>query len=152
MTREEQSSFLEKHNQAGHRIGFAILGGIFGEGIDFLGDKLIGAIVVSTALPGLGTESDLVANHYQKQGHDGYDFTYRYPGFTRVLQTSGRVIRSEDDKGFVILVDDRFKQSFYKRLFPETWEVQHPKDINLLTSQIEKFWAYPPTGSGADSL
>jgi len=144
MNREEQSALLKSLDCPGHRVGFAILGGVFGEGIDFVGDKLIGAVVVSTGLPGLGTESDLVSNHYREQGHDGYDFTFRYPGFTRVLQTAGRVIRAESDRGIVILVDDRFKQSFYTRLFPETWKIQRSANLNSLSADIEKFWNNPP--------
>ncbi|ASJ75435.1 ATP-dependent DNA helicase [Granulosicoccus antarcticus] len=139
-SRVQQHELLEHLEQPGHRVGFAILGGVFGEGIDYIGERLIGVIVVSPGLPGLDAQTQLVASHYQQQGHDGFDFAYRYPGFTRVLQTVGRLVRSETDSGTVILVDDRFKQRFYRALFPQHWQVQLPRDQAKLLEQTEQFW------------
>lgn len=139
-SREQQLDALVQLEKPGHRIGFAILGGIFGEGIDYVGDRLIGVIVVSPGLPGLDTQSQLTAAHYQQQGHDGFDFTYRYPGFTRVLQSVGRLIRSETDAGVVLLVDGRFREAFYQRLFPDHWTLEKPANAKKLAACVERFW------------
>jgi len=147
-SKDQQSEMLTDLENPGHRIGFAILGGVFGEGVDYKGDKLIGVIVVGIGLPGLDTETQLIADHYRQQGHDGYDFAYRYPGFTRVLQTIGRLIRSEADSGVIVLVDDRFGQTFYKRLYPDSWNVQIPKSLEELLCSIEQFWTRLPDGVG----
>jgi len=143
-TKTEQHELLEVLDVPGHRIGFAILGGVFGEGIDYVGDKLIGVVVVSTGLPGLGTQTQLLAEHYRNQGHDGYDFSYRYPGFTRVLQTIGRLIRSESDAGVAVFVDDRFKQPFYLSLYPSEWQIRNPESELELSSDVGHFWETLP--------
>ncbi len=121
-------------------LGFAILGGVFGEGVDYVGDKLIGVVLVGVGLPGLGTEQDLIAEHYRSQGLDGFDYAYRYPGFTKVLQTAGRVIRTETDRGVVLLVDDRFNQGFYQNLYPPHWHRQTADSLGAVEQLLEKFW------------
>lgn len=140
LTKNDHNRLLSNLDVPGHRIGFAILGGVFGEGIDYIGDRLIGVIIVGTGLPGLDVETQLVAEHYRESDQNGFDFAYRYPGFTRVLQTAGRLIRDELDKGFVVLVDDRFKQAFYRNLYPENWAIRHPGNQQLLIKEIQKFW------------
>lgn len=147
-SREEQNELLNRLNETGHLIGFAILGGVFGEGIDYLGDSLIGVIIVSTGLPGLNPKMQLVADHYSQLGNDGYDFAYRYPGFSRVMQTAGRLIRSESDGGVVVLVDDRFKQSFYRALYPDSWQVAYPGTIEALLTEVTRFWSRLPEETG----
>lgn len=137
---EQRQELLNHLDLPGHRVGFAILGGVFGEGIDYIGERLIGVIVVSPGLPGLDAQTQLISNHYQQQGHDGFDFAYRYPGFTRVLQTVGRLVRSETDSGLVVLVDDRFKQNFYRSLFPEHWQMNLPQNQKMLLELMERFW------------
>ena len=150
-SRDEQKKLLDSLDLPGHRVGFAIVGGVFGEGIDYLGDKLIGVVVVSTGLPGLDAKTQLVSDHYREQGHDGYDFAYRYPGFTRVLQTAGRLIRSETDSGVVVLVDDRFRQTFYKQLYPESWRVRYPANLASLAEEVDHFWDRLPSLRGQSS-
>jgi Rad3-related DNA helicase len=140
MSRQQQQAVLACLDETGHRIGFAILGGIFGEGIDYAGDRLIGVIVVSPGLPSLDRQTQLVADHYRQQGHDGYDFAYRFPGFTRVLQTVGRLIRTESDGGMVLLVDDRFRLTTYKTLYPSHWKVGQPSDQTALLNCLKTFW------------
>ena len=147
-SKDEQSEMLLQLDNPGHRVGFAILGGVFGEGIDYQGDSLIGVIVVSLGLPGLNVKTQLIADHYRQQGNDGYDFAYRYPGFSRVLQTAGRLIRSESDSGIVVLVDDRFKQSFYRSLYPETWEMVYPENLSALLLEVDSFWGRLPDKVG----
>ena len=139
-TKRAQQQLLEQLDTEGHRVGFAIQGGVFGEGIDYKGDRLIGAIVIGTGLPAVDWRSELMAEHYRELGHDGYEFAYRYPGLTRVLQTAGRVIRHESDRGFVLLVDARFRQSTYKALYPDDWNMQYPKDADTLTDMLRRFW------------
>lgn len=137
---DERNRLLGKLDTEGTKLGFAILGGVFGEGIDYIGDKLIGVVVVGVGLPGIGVEQDLIANCYREQGLDGFDYAYRYPGFTKVLQTAGRVIRTESDRGVVILVDDRFNQAFYRELFPEHWQVDTANSLAEVKLQLNDFW------------
>ncbi|MFK7858739.1 MAG: ATP-dependent DNA helicase [Granulosicoccus sp.] len=139
-TRQERQALFEELETPGHRIGFAIQGGVFGEGIDYTGDRLIGTLIVGTGLPAIDTQSELIAEHYKQLGHNGYDFTYRYPGFTRVLQTAGRLIRGESDNGFVLFVDARFKQSAYRELYPADWQVDYPADQEALVVALDRFW------------
>jgi DNA excision repair protein ERCC-2 len=143
-SRDDHHHLLDQLDISGHRVGFAILGGVFGEGIDYIGNRLIGVIIVGTGLPGLDVQTRLVSDHYRESGQNGFDFAYRYPGFTRVLQTAGRLIRHEQDKGIVILVDDRFKQSFYRGLYPENWAIRLPESQHQLTKDIRDFWATLP--------
>jgi len=138
---EERARLLQQLEGEGTRLGFAILGGVFGEGIDYVGDLLIGVVLVGVGLPGLGVEQDLIADCYRGQGLDGFDYAYRYPGFTKVLQTAGRVIRTETDKGVVILVDDRFSQPFYQELYPPHWRVEMAKSIDEVERNLSLFWA-----------
>lgn len=138
--RQEQQRLLDELDTVGHRVGFAIQGGIFGEGIDYIGERLIGTLVVGTGLPAMNQQTELIAQHYRESGRDGYDFAYRYPGFTRVLQTAGRVIRHESDTGFVLLVDSRFRQSVYRQLFPADWQVDFPDGQITLIDTLKSFW------------
>ena len=140
---DELNEQLRRLDTPGHRVGFAILGGKYGEGVDYPGDKLIGALIVGVGLPGFDEEQALIQDHFEKRGFDGYDFTYRYPGVTRVLQTAGRVIRSESDKGVIILIDDRFRDRFYQNIFPEHWKMNRLTDIAELEHHLKSFWDVP---------
>ena len=137
---EERERLIDSLATGDARLGFAILGGVFGEGIDYVGDKLIGVVLVGVGLPGLGVEQDLIADCYRSQGLDGFDYAYRYPGFTKVLQTAGRVIRTESDRGVVLLVDDRFNQAFYRTLYPSHWHVQMAKSLAEAKNLLDEFW------------
>lgn len=139
-SKTEQSRQLEHLENSGHRIGFAIQGGVFGEGIDYVGDLLIGVIVVGTGLPGFDLQSKLIARHYEDQGRDGFDFAYRFPGFTRVLQTAGRLIRGDTDNGIILLVDSRFTQQSYKELYPAHWKLDRPRNLEEINTKIKYFW------------
>ena len=136
----DRQNQLKKMETSTMGIGFAILGGSYGEGVDYPGSKLIGAIVVSVGLPGSGMEQELIAKAYKEAGMDGYDYAYRYPGFTRVQQTVGRVIRTESDRGVVVLVDDRFSQRVYQSIYPEHWKIQRVTDIEDSKSKLKQFW------------
>ncbi|CAM5208248.1 Rad3-related DNA helicase OS=Ureibacillus acetophenoni OX=614649 GN=SAMN05877842_11491 PE=3 SV=1 [Ureibacillus acetophenoni] len=102
-------------------IGFAVLGGIFSEGVDLKGDRLKGVIVVGVGLPQLCLERDIMKDYFQSKGKNGYDYAYVYPGMNKVLQAGGRLIRSETDTGVIVLVDDRFLTPKYQSLLPDEW-------------------------------
>ncbi|MGI9318426.1 MAG: ATP-dependent DNA helicase [bacterium] len=140
-SREDRQQIIDRMDEPGDRLGFAIMGGVFGEGVDYVGDRLIGVIVVGVGLPGQTIEQDLIADHYRSEGYDGYDYAYRYPGFTRVLQTVGRLIRDEKDRGVVLLVDDRFNTNTYRSLFPEHWRLESIKSGAEATAKISSFWS-----------
>ncbi|CAH2713716.1 3'-5' exonuclease DinG [Neobacillus rhizosphaerae] len=123
MTEADREEFLEafKPNQTEHLLGFAVLGGIFSEGIDLKGDRLNGVVVVGVGLPQLCFERNLIKEHFQQKGRNGYDYAYIYPGMNKVLQAGGRLIRSDQDYGTIVLVDDRFLKMPYHTLLPLEW-------------------------------
>ncbi len=121
-------------------LGFCVLGGIFSEGIDLTDESLIGVIVVGTGLPQVCLEREIMKDYFDSADSDGFDFAYKYPGMNRVLQAAGRVIRTENDIGIVVLLDERFLQTSYKRLFPKEWSDFDVIDISSTTAKIEKFW------------
>lgn len=123
------------------QIGFAVLGGIFGEGIDLAGDRLIGAIIVGVGLPQLCVERNVISERFAARQLDGYDFAYRFPGMNRVLQAAGRVIRTETDRGFILLIDRRFAESRYRQLLPAHWAPAWVRDEKEATAAIHDFWS-----------
>jgi len=140
-TREHRQAQLEALEQAGERCGFVILGGVFGEGVDYVGSRLIGAIVVGVGLPAMSAEQELMTQHYRASGFDGYDFASRIPGLVRVLQTVGRVIRTETDRGVIVLVDDRFQATFYRKNFPSHWDLSICRDRSEWVEALNGFWS-----------
>ncbi|WP_409253036.1 ATP-dependent DNA helicase [Bacillus sp. SCS-153A] len=124
MTEEERESFLDafQPNRKSSLIGFAVLGGIFSEGVDLKGDRLNGVIVAGVGLPQLGPERDIIKDHFNALGKNGYDYSYILPGMNKVLQAGGRLIRTEEDTGVIVLVDDRYLTPKYQALFPEEWQ------------------------------
>lgn len=138
---EDREALLQGLEQPGTRLGFAIMGGVFGEGVDYVGDRLIGVVLVGVGLPGIGVEQDLIASCYREQGLDGFDYAYRYPGFTKVLQSAGRVIRSENDRGVIFFVDDRFSQPFYRDLYPPHWDVELNHSLASIENSLKAFWS-----------
>lgn len=126
MTEEEREAFLEafqkNNDQTDRLIGFAVLGGIFSEGIDLKGERLQGVIIVGVGLPQIGLERDIIKDYFQKIGRNGYDYAYVYPGMNKVLQAGGRLIRTESDRGVIALIDDRFLQPKYKAMLPYEWQ------------------------------
>lgn len=106
-------------------LGFCVLGGLFAEGIDLAGDRLIGAVIIGVGLPGISLRQDAIREYYNRENGSGYDYAYVYPGMNKVLQAAGRVIRSENDKGIVVLIDTRYRTEKYNALFPEHWDGMH---------------------------
>jgi DNA excision repair protein ERCC-2 len=131
-------------------VGFAVLGGIFGEGIDLVGERLIGAIAVGAGLPQLCFERDLIRDYFDAKLGSGFDYAYTFPGMNRVLQAIGRVIRSETDRGIALLVDARFRQPRYQRLFPRWWRPTATGSAEQVKSELTAFWSAQsrPRGKG----
>ncbi len=121
-------------------IGFCVLGGIFGEGIDLKRDSLIGAIIVGTGLPQVSQEKEILKAYFDAGEDSGFDYAYRSPGMTKVLQAAGRVIRTMEDIGIVALLDERFLQPAYLRLFPREWERFETVTVNTVAKRVERFW------------
>ena len=121
-------------------LGFCVMGGIFSEGIDLKQDSLIGVIIVGTGLPMVCAEREILKNYFEEQGDNGFDYAYRYPGMNKVLQAAGRVIRTEEDLGIVALLDERFLQTTYTRLFPREWREYKIVQEKTIGREVEKFW------------
>lgn len=142
MKEEAREEFLSRF-QAGLEqslVGFAVMGGLFGEGIDLVGDRLSGVVVVGVGLPQLCLERNLIREFFQEAKGSGFEYAYLYPGMNRVVQAAGRVIRSETDRGLVLLIDTRFREERYRRLFPPWWRpltVSTPEEI---ASSARDFW------------
>ncbi|WP_460804570.1 ATP-dependent DNA helicase [Microbulbifer agarilyticus] len=137
---QQRAEFLQQFQSGNRTLGFAIMGGIFGEGIDYVGEQLIGTIVVGTGLPQVNEEQELLRATWEQQGQNGFDIAYRYPGLTRVLQTAGRVIRTESDRGVVILADYRFADPFYRSLYPQHWQPHSCRNGQALSDALARFW------------
>jgi len=135
-----QQQFLSRFFDAERQLGFAIMGGRFAEGIDYQGDALIGAIIVGVGLPQVSTEQQLIRQDFDLLQLDGFDYAFRFPGLIRVKQSAGRVIRSEQDCGVVILLDRRFQQAGYARHLPAHWHPVHCKDAHSLEQSLSAFW------------
>jgi DNA excision repair protein ERCC-2 len=132
------AAFAAEHGET--LLGFAVMGGIFGEGIDLVGDRLIGAIIVGVGLPQLCVERDLIRGYFQEQTGAGFDYAYTFPGMNRVLQAIGRVIRSETDQGAVLLIDARFAEQRYRRLFPLWWQPTRVRSLSEIHEALREFW------------
>ena len=127
-------------------VGFAVMGGIFGEGIDLVGERLSGAVIVGVGLPAICPERNLIRSYFDGRGA-GFDFAYRYPGINRVLQAAGRVIRTDQDRGVLMLVDQRFCSPGYQGLLPDHWSIAVVDSTRQLETRLKKFWS-----SGAEPL
>lgn len=142
MTDDEKQKFLINFDHENDRTlaGFVVMGGIFGEGIDLRGDRLTGAAVVGVGLPGISPERELIKHFFAAQNEPGFQYAYLYPGFNRVLQAAGRVIRSEKDRGAVLLIDTRYTRFQYKSLFPAEWRTHSVGDNTHMKRIFLEFW------------
>lgn len=123
MTEEEREGFLAafEADHEGTLAGFAVMGGIFSEGIDLVGDRLTGVAIIGVGLPQIGLERNIIRDYFHAGGKNGFDYAYVYPGMNKVLQAGGRLIRTETDHGRLLLIDDRYLQPHYAGLLPEEW-------------------------------
>jgi Rad3-related DNA helicase len=138
---QQRADFLSCFFEQKNTLGFAIMGGVFAESIDYTGPALIGAIIVGVGLPQADTEQQLIQQDFERLQLNGFDFAYRFPGLTRVLQSAGRVIRSDSDCGVVILLDQRFHRADYRKHFPPHWQTQHCHDCKSLQQSLNQFWS-----------
>ena len=137
---EERAAFIDSF--AGRdSIAFIVLGGVFAEGVDLPGDKLLGAAVVTVGYPQICLEREIMSEMLDYGNGEGRDYAYIYPGFRRVMQAAGRVIRTENDKGVVLLIDARFRDEKYRELMPENWRVRRVNDRKKLKNVLARFWA-----------
>ena len=135
-----QKKFLNAFFEGSNQLGFAIMGGRFAEGIDYQGDALIGAIIVGVGLPQASTEQKLIQDDFDKMQLDGFDYAFRFPGLIRAMQSAGRVIRSDSDRGIVVLLDQRFQHAAYRGNLPAYWQIQNCNNALTLESSLKDFW------------
>lgn len=142
MSEEAREIFLEnfEEERKGSLIGFCVMGGIFSEGIDLSRDRLIGAAIVGTGLPQVCRERELLKDYFQKQGVRGFDYAYLYPGMNKVLQSAGRVIRTDRDCGVILLLDERFRDYRYQEIFPREWKDYGTCNADNVADKMETFW------------
>ncbi|MFP4164546.1 MAG: ATP-dependent DNA helicase [Chitinispirillaceae bacterium] len=142
MDETERKAFLDTFDEENREtlVGLAVMGGVFGEGIDLVGDKLVGAAVVGVGLPRISDERELIKDYFQKTRSAGFDFAYVFPGMNKVLQAAGRVIRSEKDRGILFLIDKRFTRHPYRNLLPPEWEISYVSTSGTVHKELEQFW------------
>ncbi|MCR5791861.1 MAG: ATP-dependent DNA helicase [Lachnospiraceae bacterium] len=142
MSEGEREEFLQtfSENSEGTRVGLCIMGGIFGEGIDLKNDDLIGAVVVGTGLPMVCAERELFREYYDEKKKAGFEYAYLYQGMNKVLQSAGRVIRTTEDVGAILLLDERFLEKRYTDLFPREWFPYKRVNQNTMKKELAMFW------------
>ena len=142
MSEREREDFLNRFSRdnPASLLGFAVMGGIFGEGIDLVGDRLSGAVVVGVGLPGICLERELIREYFAATLNAGFEFAYQYPGINRVLQAAGRVIRSETDRGAVLLIDQRYATYRYRSLLLPQWNPIQVRNQAQFAHDLQKFW------------
>lgn len=153
MNERDREEFLSAFSSedGGTLIGFCVMGGIFSEGIDLTGERLIGAIVVGTGLPQVTPERELLKRYYDRKGENGFDYAYRYPGMNKVLQSAGRVIRTTEDTGVIALLDERFLNREYLSLFPREWSDYVICSSDDVEAHVGAFWKARDDDSEADT-
>ncbi len=142
MQEQEREQFLQMFEQEreGSLVAFCVMGGIFSEGIDLKNDKLIGAIIVGTGLPQISNERQILKDYYDERELSGFDYAFRYPGINKVLQAAGRVIRTQEDRGIILLLDERFLQADYAPLFPREWKERKVCNLKQIKEEVKRFW------------
>lgn len=143
MSQREREAFLDsfKEDRQGYFVGFAVTGGIYSESVDLVGKRLIGTVIIGMGLPQVSAEREVIASYYQDLTEEGKEYAYLYPALNRIMQAAGRVIRTEEDRGVIVLIDDRFRDPICRKIFPPTWKhLKYVSDRAALTSHIAKFW------------
>ena len=125
----------------GTLVGFCVLGGVFGEGIDLAGTALIGCVVVGVGLPQISPEQDALRDYYQAARGSGFAYAYQFPGMNKVLQAAGRVIRTKEDRGVVLLIDSRYTRAEYRCLMPPHWgHLRYVSAPGQAQALVQAFW------------
>lgn len=141
ITEERQFEIINIFNTEKNIVLFTVVGGVFSEGMDLPDDKLIGAVVIGTGIPKLTFERDLIMEFFDEKYKSGFDFAYRFMGFNKILQSVGRVIRTEEDRGSVLIIDSRILSNKYRYLYPENWKsYELVKNENELKNKLSEFW------------
>ena len=142
MSEKEKEDFLKEFEKERKNslAGFCVMGGVFSEGIDLTEDRLIGAAIVGTGLPQVCNDREIVKGYFDARKMAGFDYAYLYPGINKVLQSAGRVIRTETDRGVILLLDERFSQRQYRESFPREWGNLRICTAATLKDYIESFW------------
>lgn len=142
MTEQDREKFLSQFQASASiaTIGLCVLGGIFGEGIDLKDNQLIGAAIVGTGLPMVCTENELFRSFFDNEKKAGFTYAYQYPGMNKVLQAAGRVIRTDSDRGAILLLDERFSLENYQALFPREWFPHVIVNEKTMVEQLQNFW------------
>ena len=141
MEEEKRGAYLDAMQDDGRlRILFAVLGGVFSESVDLKGDRVLGAIVVSVGLPQIGFERDRIRDSMEERNGEGFAYAYSYPGIGKVMQAAGRVIRTEEDRGLILLIDDRYRQLSYQKLLPQDWFPLTRVNGDTITDVLNDFW------------
>ena len=142
MAEEEREAFLKEFEKERNHslVGFCVMGGIFSEGIDLTNEKLIGTLIIGTGLPQVCNEREILKSYFDQKGLYGFDYAYRYPGMNKVLQAAGRVIRTEDDRGVILLLDERFQREKGKEIFPKEWADCERCRLDIVEEKIRLFW------------
>ena len=142
MTERERKNFIGRFFNEETVHGYAVMGGVFSEGIDLVGNALRGVSILTLSLPGLSPERELIKNRFNEMGKDGYAYAYIYPGITKVVQAAGRIIRRDTDRGQLLLLDDRFARKDIRALLPPEWQIQIIRSPEDMTEKIKDFWRY----------
>ena len=141
MDEEEKEAFLAHFTADSALAGFCVLGGIFSEGVDLPGNRLIGCVIVGVGLPQIGPRQDALRSYYEETRGEGFAYAYQYPGMNKVLQAAGRVIRTEKDRGVILLIDTRYRRADYRMLFPPHWNnARSVRTKEELSSALDAFW------------
>jgi DNA excision repair protein ERCC-2 len=142
MREEEREEFLQAFSQEreGSFVGLCVMGGIFSEGIDLKGERLVGAVIVGTGIPQISEEREILKQFYEEREGNGFDYAFRYPGMNKVMQSAGRVIRTAADHGVILLLDERFLQQEYQRLFPREWDGFQVCRRETVRGLLRGFW------------
>ena len=142
MSEDERREFLRAFSAERDKplLGLSVTGGVFSEGIDLKNEQLIGVAVVGTGLPQVSPERELIRGYYEAKGENGFDFAYRFPGFNKVMQAAGRLIRTTEDEGVVLLLDERFRYSENLRMFPREWDNYRVVSRETLDEELKRFW------------
>lgn len=144
MTEKQKREFLASFSEEdpSYLIAFCVMGGIYSEGIDLCGDKLIGAVIVGVGMPSLSAEREAMCAYYDEKHEAGKAYAYMYPGLNKVLQAAGRVIRTEEDRGVLVLIDDRLADPAYKRSIPKRFHtLKFVSDAKGLKMLLDRFWS-----------
>lgn len=142
MGEREREAFLDAFSVKREKtlVAFCVMGGIFAEGIDLKGKSLIGVLIVGTGLPQISNEREILKDFYQQREGLGFEYAFRYPGMNKVLQAAGRVIRTSEDRGIILLLDERFLEEGYQRMFPREWEHFGRVTVSSVRGEVERFW------------